>query len=119
MAHYAILDDNNIVTQVISGKEPGEDGVDWEQHYSEFYNAKCKRTEYVEEGIPYRKNYAGLGYTYDEQRDAFLAPQPFPSWILNEITCTWESPIPYPNDGLKYRWDEEQLQWIIQGIQLI
>lgn len=59
----------------------------------------------------FRKNYAGIGYTYDEQRDAFIPPQPYPSWILNESTCLWESPIPYPTDGNIYTWNEESLEW--------
>ena len=63
------------------------------------------------EGRPLRKNYAGIGYTYDAERDAFIPPQTFPSWILNEDTCLWEAPVPHPNDGKYYRWDEETLSW--------
>ena len=60
-----------------------------------------------------RKNYAGIGYTYDSQRDAFIPPQDFPSWIFNEETCRWDAPIPYPTDGNKYDWDEETVSWVI------
>lgn len=64
-------------------------------------------------GIPLRKNYAGIGYTYDEQRDAFIPFQPFPSWVLNENSCLWESPVPYPADGQMYKWDEATVSWVL------
>ena len=64
------------------------------------------------EGRPLRKNYAGIGFTYDAVRDAFYAPQPFPSWVLDEDTCYWGAPIPYPNDGKRYTWDEATLAWV-------
>ena len=64
------------------------------------------------EGRPLRKNYAGVGYTYDAERDAFIAPQPFPSWTLNEDTCLWDAPTAYPDDGKLYRWDEATLAWV-------
>ena len=117
MAHYAFLNENNIVTEVIVGKNEGEDGVDWEQHYGEFRGQSCKRTSYNThggqhpEGRPLRKNYAGIGYTYDSQRDAFIPPQPFPSWVLNEETCLWDSPVPYPSDNKNYLWDETTTSW--------
>lgn len=63
-------------------------------------------------GTPLRKNYAGIGYTYDRTRDAFIPPQPFPSWQLNEESCLWECPVAYPNDGKRYIWNEETLSWI-------
>jgi hypothetical protein len=120
MAHYAFLDADNIVTEVIVGKDEGEDNTDWEQHYGAFRGQPCKRTSYNTHGgvhsgggTPYRKNYAGIGYTYDEARDAFIPPQPFASWVLNEDTCLWEAPIPYPTDGEMYVWDEDTQQWIL------
>jgi len=64
-------------------------------------------------GTPLRKNHAGIGYTYDETRDAFIAPKPFNSWILNETSCLWEAPIPYPQDNYTYRWNESTLTWDI------
>lgn len=64
-------------------------------------------------GTPLRKNYAGIGYTYDEQRDAFIPPQPSASWILNEDSCLWEPPVPYPNDGQMYRWNEDTVSWVL------
>jgi hypothetical protein len=123
MAHYAFLDTNNIVTEVIVGKDEGEDGIDWEQHYGEFRGQTCKRTSYntsggvhVNGGTPYRKNYAGIGYTYDSGRDAFIPPQQFASWTLNETSCIWEAPTPKPTDGKIYAWDEAQLAWVDQLI---
>ena len=118
MAHYSFLNENNIVTEVIVGKDEGEDNTDWEVHYGNFRNQVCKRTSYNTQGgihssggIPYRKNYAGIGYIYDEQRDAFIPQKPHASFILNEDTCLWEPPVPYPTDGEQYTWNEEDLQW--------
>lgn len=119
MAHYAFLDENNVVTQVIVGKDEGENGIEWERHYGEFRGQPCKRTSYntqggvhINGGTPYRKNYAGIGYTYDANRDAFIPPKPFPSWTLNEVTCNWDAPSSMPNDGKLYLWNEEQLAWV-------
>jgi hypothetical protein len=116
MAHYAFLDENNIVTEVIVGKEEGN--FNWEQQYGSFRGQVCKRTSYntiggVHKfgGTPFRKNYAGIGYTYDQTRDAFIPPKPFNSWILNEDTCNWESPVPYPTDGSMYSWNESIVNW--------
>jgi len=127
MAHYAFLDENNVVTHVIVGKDEGEDGIDWE----EFYGAV--RTSYntiggiyrdpetnqpaVDQNKAFRKNFAGIGYTYDKIRDAFIPPKPFESWLLNEDTCCWDPPVPYPTDGKVYYWDETSLSWIEHNIQ--
>ena len=127
MAYYAFLDDNNIVTEVIAGKNENEDGVDWEQHYGNFRGQVCKRTSYnTRGGIHYisdtdqpsqdqskafRKNYAGIGYYYDSNLDGFIPPKSYPSWKLNIQSCLWEAPIPYPNDGKYYRWNEETQSW--------
>lgn len=117
MAHYAFLDTNNIVTEVIVGKD--ESNFDWERHYGDIRGQLCKRTSYsthggahANGGTPFRKNYAGIGYTYDAGRDAFIAPKPFASWTLNETTCLWDAPIPIPTDDKKYNWNEEQLAWV-------
>ena len=112
MAHYAFLDENNIVTEVIPGRNEDEvvDGIsDWEAHYGAFRGQVCKRTSYNNN---YRKNYAGIGYSYDPVRDAFIAPKPFASWILNEDTCRWEAPVAMPTDGALYTWDEDTLSWV-------
>jgi hypothetical protein len=110
MAHYAFLDDNNIVTQVITGIDETEliEGLDPETWYGNFRGQVCKRTSY---NGNYRKNYAGLGYTYDEERDAFIAPKPFTKWVLNEETCQWEAPVPYPTDGFTYVWNDNKGEW--------
>jgi len=118
MAHYAFLDENNIVTEVITGKDEGEEGRDWEQWYGEFRGQVCKRTSYntiggvhTNGGTPFRKNYAGIGYTYDPVRDAFIPQQPFASWLLNAGSCLWEPPVSMPTDGKMYQWDEETVSW--------
>jgi hypothetical protein len=118
MAHYAFLDINNIVTEVIVGKEEGENGIDWEEHYGQFRNQTCKRTSYntvgnthLTGGTPYRKNYAGIGFTYDPEKDAFIPPKPFASWILNEQKCLWNPPVAMPLDDKKYSWDESTISW--------
>lgn len=123
MAHYAFLDTNNVVTDVIPGKDEGEDGIDWEQHYGEFRGQTCKRTSYntiggvhTGGGTPFRKNYAGIGYTYDPQRDAFIPPRPFASWVLNEESCLWDAPTPMPTDGAMYSWDEATQAWVAAAV---
>lgn len=111
MAHYAFLDENNIVTEVITGRNEWEiiDGIsDWEAYYELTRGQRCVRTSY---NGNIRKNYAGIGFSYDEGRDAFIPPKPFPSWILNEESCLWEAPISYPEDGLMYEWNEELGDW--------
>jgi len=101
MAHYAFIDENYIVTEVITGKD--EVNFDWEQHYGNLRGMLCKRTSYNTvggqhpEGRPFRKNYAGIGYTYDPVRDAFIPPKPSDSWVLNEETCQWEDPDGQPD----------------------
>lgn len=118
MAHYAFLNSENIVVQVIVGKDENDDRHDWENFYGNEMKMVCKRTSFNTfgnmhklGGIPFRKNYAGVGYTYDNQRDAFIPPKPHPSWILNEDTCLWDPPVPYPQDGKQYTWNEENLNW--------
>lgn len=119
MAHYAYLDENSIVTQVIVGKDEGEDGVDWEAYYG------AMRTSYnthgghhANGGTPFRYNYAGIGFTFSEapewsaQGGAFIPPQPFPSWVLNPDTALWDAPVPMPTEGGPWRWDEDTLSWV-------
>ena len=109
MAHYAFLDQNNVVTEVIVGKDETDTTHDWEQYYGAIRGQVCKRTSY---NGNIRKNYAGIGCTYDAQRDAFIAPQPYPSWTLNEETCGWYPPTSMPTDGKRYRWNEATLAWV-------
>jgi hypothetical protein len=110
MAHYAFLDDNNIVTEVITGIDETEliEGLDPETWYGNFRGQVCKRTSY---NGNYRKNYAGIGHYFDEVRDAFITPKPYDSWVLDEETCRWQAPTPYPTDGLMYQWVEDDLNW--------
>ena len=111
MAHYAFLNEQNMVTEVIVGRHETEivDGIsDWEKYYGEIRGQVCKRTSY---NGNIRKNYASIGYTYDFERDAFIAPKPFTKWILNEDTCRWEPPIPYPTDGKQYLWNDNRGEW--------
>ena len=112
MAHYAFLDENNIVTQVIVGIDETEtiEGLDTETWYGNFMGKVCKRTSY---NGNYRKNYAAIGMIYDADRDAFIIPKSFNSWTLNESTCRWEAPTPMPIvEGKFYRWSEDDLTWI-------
>ncbi len=110
MAHYAFLNENNIVTEVIVGIDETEliDGLTPETWYGNFRGQRCVRTSY---NGNIRKNYAGIGYTYDEERDAFIPPKQFESWILNEDTCQWEAPVAYPTDEKFYTWNENQRNW--------
>lgn len=127
MAHYAFLDENNVVTHVIVGKDEGEDGIDWEDFYGAvrtsyntgggvYYDPETNQPA-LDQNKAFRKNFAGIGYTYDKTRDAFIPPKPFESWLLNEATCCWDSPVPYPTDGKIYYWDETSLSWIEHNIQ--
>ena len=112
MAHYAFLDDSNIVTEVIVGRDEDEivDGIsDWEVYYGEFRGQRCLRTSY---NGNIRKNFAGIDYLYDEVRDAFIEPQPFPSWIFDVDTCRYFPPVPYPDDGNLHDWDEDSSSWV-------
>jgi hypothetical protein len=118
MAHYAFLNMQNIVTEVIVGKDETDGPTNWEMHYGNIREQVCKRTSYntkggvhSEGGTPFRKNYAGIGYTYDFARDAFIPPKPFDSWTLNENSCLWEAPVAMPEDGQQYSWNEETTSW--------
>jgi hypothetical protein len=114
MAHFARLEDST-VTQVIvvHNNELLADGVESEDKGVEFcqslFGGEWIQTSY---NGNIRKNFASIGFTYDEVRDAFIAPKPFESWMLNEDTCQWESPVEYPTDGSPYVWDESTLSWI-------
>ncbi len=111
MAHYAFLNADGVVTEVITGIDETDliEGLLPEIWYGNFRGQVCKRTSYNHN---IRKNYAGIGYTYDTERDAFIAPQPFPSWVLDEATCRWQAPVPMPSEGGPWTWDEETLSWV-------
>jgi len=115
MAHFAELDDKNIVQRVIvvHNNELLINGVESEQKGIDFcvahYGGRWVQTSY---NANFRKNYAGINYLYDPIRDAFIPLKPFESWVLNENTCQWETPLPYPTDGKDYLWDEPTISWI-------
>ena len=118
MAHYALLNYNNVVTKVITGIDENSVDYNMELVYQDMFKQICKRTSYNTlggihklGGTPYRKNYAGVGYTYDESKDAFIPPKPYESFTLNETSCLWEAPSTYPTDGEMYRWNEENQSW--------
>jgi hypothetical protein len=117
MAHYAFLDDNNIVTEVIVGIHETEliEGKDPATWYGEFRGQRCVRTSY---NGNIRKRYAGIGSIYSDDLDAFMAPQPFPSWTLDSEEVIWLPPVEYPTDGLIYHWDEENLDWVPSQFQM-
>jgi len=120
MAHYAFISENNLVTQVIVGRDEDDlaEGVSsWEDYYTERMGQRCLRTSYntfgnehIAGGTPFRGNYAGVGFRYDEENDVFIAPQPFPSWTLSD-SYLWEAPVAYPEDGEKYVWNENRKEW--------
>jgi len=113
MAYYAFLDENNVVTEVIAGIDETEliEGLDTETWYGNFRGQTCKRTSYNNN---IRKRYAGIGYTYDAVNDVFVAPQPYPSWSLDE-NFNWQPPTPKPTEG-KWYWDEDSLSWLEQSL---
>lgn len=114
MAHFAQLDNNNIVTKVIvvHNNELLDNGVESESKGIAFcqslFGGNWKQTSY---NGNIRYNYAGIGYSYDEERDAFIAPKPYTSWVLDEDTCRWQAPVPYPTDDKRYNWNESTLSW--------
>jgi len=120
MSHFAEIDNDNIVQRVIVAEQDFIDsGVvgDASNWVQTSYNTRggihyAPNSNDPDGGVALRKNYAGKGYTYDQTRDAFIAPQPFPSWLLNEGTCLWDAPIPRPDDDKMYDWDEDATSWV-------
>ena len=119
MSHFAYVDENNVVINVLVIEQ---DAVDtgafgdparWIQtSYNTFGGVHYGPDGLPDGGVPLRKNFAGIGYIYDPVRDAFLAKQPYPSWLLDEDTCRWQPPTPYPSDGKMYTWDESTQSWV-------
>ena len=110
MAHFAEIDITNTVTRVIVVHDSLEaNGAEW---CAEQYGGRWVQTSYNANGNPAKRfNFAGVGYTYDEARDAFIAPRPYPSWQL-DAACKWTPPVPYPTDGGLYEWSEDDLDWV-------
>lgn len=118
MAHFAELDANNVVLRVvvIANQDTADaNGVEKEYIGAAFcerlFSGTWKQTSY---NGNFRKHYAGIGFTYDETRDAFIPPKPYPSWVLNEDTCLWDAPVPMPQDGQIYAWDEANQSWVLR-----
>ena len=109
MAHWAEIDENNIVLRVLVGDNNDPNGDEGYQWIIDNLGGTWIKTSY---NAKIRKNFAGIGYSYDEGRDAFIPPKPFDSWILSERSCTWDPPVPNPDDGKLYAWDEESNSWI-------
>jgi hypothetical protein len=113
MAHYAKVNNGIVIQVIVTEPEFFDTFVDtspgtWIQTSYNTHGGQHRNG-----GTPLRKNYAGIGYTYDSQRDAFIPPKPYTSWILNDETCLWDSPTPYPTDNKDYYWNEETLSWVI------
>lgn len=129
MAHYAFLNDKNIVVKVLTGIDETEtiEGLEPEVWYGQFHNMVCKRTSYNtfmgkhysqetgkwSKARQFRGNYAGVGYEYRKDLDAFIPPKPFDSWSLNTDTFNWDPPVPRPDDGNEYHWDESIKSWVL------
>lgn len=125
MAHFAQLDANNVVVFVTVGRNE-DDGKEVElttrtgnvykqtsyNTHGGVYYLPNKNIPAPDQSKAFRKNFAGLGFTYDPVRDAFIPPKPFPSWVLNEFSCLWHAPVPHPNDGTLYVWDETIKNWV-------
>ena len=114
MSHFAKVLNGTVVQVIVAEPEFFETFIDtspgeWVQTSYNTYGGKHP------EGRPLRKNYAGIGFTYDKERDAFYAPQPYPSWTLDEETCLWMPPVPQPQDGKTYTWDEANQNWVEQA----
>ena len=119
MSHFAEIDENNIVIRVIVIDQENIDTGNWgppDTWIKTSYNTRggvhyAPNSHTPDGGVALRKNYAGIGFTYDSTKDAFIAPKPYPSWTLNEDTCQWDAPVAWPDDGKFYTWDEENTQW--------
>ena len=122
MAHFAKINESNIVTQVVVVNDSdGNNDTDGQNFLNNLFKTThtWKKTSYNTYGnthrlggTPYRKNFASIGFTYDSSRDAFIEPKPYNSWTLDETTCLWEPPVAYPSDGKSYEWDESNRQWV-------
>jgi hypothetical protein len=131
MAHFAKLDANNVVIFVTVGRDEDEGKeVELSLRTGDTYKQTSYNTRggvhYQADGTPsadqskaMRKNYAGLGYTFDAARNAFIPPKPYASWLLNETTCLWDAPVAYPTDGKRYQWDEATTSWVVENVEYV
>ena len=111
MAHFAKVKDGKVIQVIVAEQEFIDNLIENEAGKWIQTSYNTKGGEHKLGGTPLRKNYAGIGYTYDRLKDAFIPPQTFPSWTLNETTCFWEAPVAYPDDGKDYKWNEETTNW--------
>jgi hypothetical protein len=116
MSHFAKVENGLVVQVIVAEQDVIDSGIFGHGWIQTSYNTRGG-LHYGSDGLPdggvaLRKNYAGIGYSYDEQKDAFIPPQTYPSWVLNQETCLWEAPIPYPNDEKSYYWDEPTTSWV-------
>jgi hypothetical protein len=129
MAHYAFLNNDNIVTNVMVGKDESDDNINWEEFYSNEVGQVCKRTSYntygnvhLTGGTPFRYNYASEGFLFDPSiglDGAFIPIKPFASWVLDTATCIWKAPVEKPEEienELYYKWDEDSISWVIDPV---
>ena len=120
MSHFAEINSDNIVQRVLVIDQETVNTGAWgspDNWIQTSYNTRGgvhygPNSNTPDGGVALRKNYAGIGYSYDQTRDAFIPPQPYPSWLLSEDTCLWDAPIPYRDDGKMYRWDEDTVSWV-------
>ena len=123
MSHFAKLNKDNVVIFVTVGRDE-DDGKEAEltARTGDVYKQTSYNTRggvHILGGTPFRKNYAGIGYTYDASRDAFIPPKPFNSWVLNEDTCLWDAPVACPTDGKRYQWDEATTSWVVENVEYV
>lgn len=111
MAHFAKIKDGIVIKVIVAEQEFIDNLIDHEPGTWVQTSYNTKGGEHLLDNTPLRKNYAGIGYIYDPIKDVFIPPQPYPSWTLNETTCLWEAPIPYPTDGKQYNWNEDNQSW--------
>lgn len=114
MSHFAQIDNYGVVTRVLVIEQDAVNSGLFGNPSSFIQTSyNTQGGVHLLGGTPLRKNYAGVGYTYDSVRDAFIPPKPFPSWVLDENTCLWNAPVPFPEDGKIYRWDEATQNWVV------
>ena len=109
MSHFAQVENGIVARVIVAEQDVIDSGIFGHGWVQTSYNTRGG--QHTNDGVPLRKNYAGIGYTYDAGRDAFIPPKPFASWVLNETTCLWDAPVPYPVDGDRYIWNEAAGNW--------
>lgn len=120
MAHYAKIENDTVIEIIVAEQDfinsgvVGEPTVWLQTSYNTYGGVHYGENGLPDDKPPLRKNYAGIGFTYDKNKDAFIPPKPYPNWVLNSFSCLWEAPVPYPDDGKKYYWHEATVSWVTQ-----